>query len=124
MDHEVKWIKVGSFVLSGDELNDVLSEENGKVAKNRLRYADCLAEQLSIQWPGRYVAAGQRTRDESNILKLLFKKSCYQSGCEKKWTIACNKDSYSTGEVKFTVEVNDRECFCLHRPTPRPLSGK
>lgn len=43
-----EWRKIGSFVLSGDELNEVLIEVEGAVRENRLRYADCLAKQISL----------------------------------------------------------------------------
>lgn len=121
---EAKWVKIGSFLLSGEKLNDVLVLKDGKVSVNSKRYVDCLTEELSIQWPGRYTSKGQSSKEKSSLLKLLFRKSCYQTGCAKQWRVTCGKECFSTGVVNFIVETNDVDCYCVHRPEARPLTGK
>lgn len=118
------WNKLGSFELSGDKLLEVLVEEDGVVKKNVKRYINRLAEELSIQWPGRYTSQGEKSWKGSNSLKFHFTRSCYQSGCLKKWRVTCHKDDFVSGSVVFIVEDNGVQCYCMHTPTPRPVTGE
>lgn len=121
---EPKWKQIGSFELSGDKLNEVLIVVDGKVMPNITRYADCLTKELSHQWPGRYTSKGQKSRKESPSLKFQFVRSCHITGCLKKWRISCSREKFFGGKVDFIVEDNSLDCNCVHRPQPRPVSGK
>lgn len=114
--------EIGKFVLSGEELKDVLMlNADGKVSQNPGRYISRLTDEMVNLRPARYLSGG--VCNNAKQMRFRFYKQCKATGCNNKLLVSCNKSEFINGKVEFVLYENDIACDCVQELRSRPLIG-